>query len=91
MLFASLAILGNAYLGLSAARKYAAASVDHFHVAELGGYLKSSWKPYVETARKLSGSVVFEEYWGILSAIQRRTPDWPVDSVIHALGSKRCV
>ena len=89
LLAASLAILGNAYFGLGAARQYAAASADHFLVPELGGYLKSSWKPYVETARKLSGSVVFEEYWGVLGAIQRRTPDWPVDSVIHALGSKR--
>ncbi len=89
LLAASLAILANAYFGLGAARQYAAASADHFLVPELGGYLKSSWKPYVETARGLSGSVVFEEYWGVLSAIQRRTPDWPVDSVIHALGSKR--
>jgi hypothetical protein len=89
LLAASFAILGNAYFGLGAARQYAAASADHFLVPELGGYLKSSWKPYVETARKLSGSVVFEEYWGVLSAIQKRTPDWPVDAVIHALGSKR--
>lgn len=89
LLVLSLAVFGKSYVGLHAARESAAASVDRFYVAELGGYLKSAWVPYVETARKLSNSVVFEEYWGVLSAIQRRTPDWPVDSVIHALGSKR--
>ncbi len=89
LMIAAFAILINSTSGLLAARKHAAAATDRFFVAELGGYLKSSWRPYVETARSLSGSVVFEEYWGVLSAIQKRTPLWPVDSVIHALGSKR--
>lgn len=89
LMLAAMAILTNSVVGLLAARQNAAAATERFFVPELGGYLKSSWKPYVETARSLTGSVVFEEYWGVLSAIQKRTPLWPVDSVIHALGSKR--
>lgn len=67
-------------------------SKDYFYVSELGGYLGSNWKDYVDFARSVpTGSRVIEEYWGLVSAIRRELPLWPVDSAIHALGHVRGV
>lgn len=62
---------------------------NRIYVKELGGYLGKEWRGYVNLARKFKGATVFEEYWGIWSAIQKTFPNWPVDSVIHALGNTR--
>ncbi len=62
-----------------------------FFVAELGGYLGAEWKEYVELARRSRAQLAIEEYWGLWSAIGRQFGPWPVDSVIHALGSLRSV
>ena len=32
---------------------------------------------------------MLEEYWGVWSALRHGQPAWPIDSVIHALGSVR--
>lgn len=58
-----------------------------FFVPELGGYLGLEWKDYTNYIRQHNGSKVIEEYWGIWSALNKIFPLWPVDSVIHALGS----
>lgn len=63
--------------------------LNRFYVPELGGYLGNEWRDYVSLARASKDKVVFEEYWGLWSAILRVYPPSPVDSVIHALGSKR--
>ena len=60
-----------------------------FYVPELGGFLPSTWREYIELARENREHRVTEEYWGIWSAINRKFPKWPVDSVIHALGRVR--
>lgn len=59
-------------------------------VPELGGYLPEAWTPALAYWRGVpKGDVLFEEYWGIASALRRSFPPVPVDSVIHALGSLR--
>jgi hypothetical protein len=87
LVLSSAAIAGSVYLDH---RRHDRASRDaqRIYVAELGGYLPADWTEYVETARKTPDHVL-EEYWGIWSAIRRVVPDWPVDAVIHALGSTR--
>ena len=62
---------------------------DYFFVEELGGYLNKVWQPYVQLARESKDLVVYEEYWGIFSAIAGKHPAWKVDSIIHALGKQR--
>lgn len=62
----------------------------HF-IPELGGYIDTEWKKYIEYAQQNKESNIFEEYWGLWSAVNRRVPSWPVDSVIHALGNVRNV
>ncbi len=76
-------------------RQYARA-VEHdwndasrFYVPELGGYLGTGWRDYIELARQAQARQVVEEYWGIWSAVRHSLPPWPVDSVIHALGRTR--
>lgn len=66
----------------------AANDPSRIYVSELGGYLPTNWRWYVEEAR-LFQSTVIEEYWGIFSAIQGRNGMFPVDSLIHALGTTR--
>jgi hypothetical protein len=63
-------------------------SPNHFHSKELGGYLNQKWHDYIELAKQTHGATT-EEYWGLWSATNRTFPDWPVDSVIHALGEVR--
>lgn len=63
--------------------------LNRFYVTELGGYLNSDWKDYINFARSNSNRLVTEEYWGIWSAMNKTFPSWPVDSVIHALGNVR--
>ncbi|MDP2904289.1 MAG: hypothetical protein Q8N96_14480 [Methylovulum sp.] len=63
---------------------------NRFFVHELGGYLPKEWYDYIELARNTpSNQLVAEEYWGIWSALRRSFFNWPVDSVIHALGDTR--
>ena len=66
--------------------------VNRFFVVELGGYLSKDWHDYVQLARStpLELSVV-EECWGVWSALRRTFFNWPVDSIIHALGNTRNV
>jgi hypothetical protein len=60
-----------------------------FYVPELGGYLNKQWNSYIVLARETSQTGVFEEYWGLWSALRKTFASWPVDSVIHALGRTR--
>ena len=63
---------------------------NRFFVPELGGYLGSEWRDYIQLARNTTAKeTVIEEYWGLWSAMQRKFAPWPVDSVIHALGHTR--
>jgi hypothetical protein len=62
---------------------------EYIHVTELGGYLSYDWSPYVAQVRANKDKIVYEEYWGIWSAITRKFNKWKVDSIIHALGSVR--
>jgi hypothetical protein len=77
------------YTNWNAASKHAQTDESRFLVPELGGYLSQDWQAYAELARQNSEAAVAEEYWGIWSAINRVFPPWPVDSLIHALGSVR--
>lgn len=67
----------------------AATDPERFYVPELGGFLPRSWEDYVTFARTHRSDPIIEEYWGIWSAVNQQLPLWPVDSVIHALGSIR--
>jgi hypothetical protein len=94
--FVMVILLGlSAYLMIDSLNKYklernvAQSDPNRFFIPELGGYLPVDWQEYVALARASKDKVVFEEYWGIWSAILRIFPEWPVDSVIHALGRKR--
>ncbi len=55
---------------------------------ELGGYLSTDWREYIQLARSFKGTVI-EEYWGLFSATRRSFSLWHVDAVIHAMGSQR--
>jgi hypothetical protein len=71
-------------------RGQAQADEQHFWIPELGGYLNRDWESYIRFIRQTpSDDDVFEEYWGIWSAMRRPQPLMPVDSVIHALGGLR--
>lgn len=73
-----------------AVREQARQDPLHFRVPELGGYLNRDWQPYIQFIRQTGpDDSVFEEYWGIWSAMRRPEPLLPVDSVIHALGRLR--
>lgn len=76
----------NQYINLSNQNKN---NPDKFFVEELGGYLNTDWKDYVEFIRKSKDHSVIEDYWGIWSSMNRKFPPWPIDSVIHALGHTR--
>lgn len=67
----------------------ARADQSRFYVQELGGFLPTAWLNHVELARSKKNEQVIEEYWGILSGVTHNKSGLPVDSVIHALGSKR--
>jgi sarcosine oxidase delta subunit len=67
----------------------ASKDANRFYVSELGGYLNTEWKDYIYLARENSESGTFEEYWGLWSATRKIFPNWPVDSLIHALGQTR--
>jgi len=62
---------------------------DKFYVSEFGGYLGKEWQGYIDYIRQHKDNEVIEEYWGIWSSLNGKFPSWPVDSVIHALGSVR--
>ncbi|MEI7973007.1 MAG: hypothetical protein WCH11_01420 [Bdellovibrio sp.] len=76
---------------LVVAKSLRSKSQEKMFVEELGGYLPSTFDSYVDLARAQKGKPVFEEYWGIFSAITKSFSPWPVDSVIHALGKVRDV
>lgn len=84
----SVLILYHSVDKLHSGRSSAANDGKRFFVPELGGYLENEWKGYIKLARETAQPVT-EEYWGIWSATRRTFPDWPVDSVIHALGKTR--
>lgn len=67
----------------------ARADQSRFYVQELGGFLPTAWLNHVELARSKKDELVIEEYWGIWSGVTHNRSGLPVDSVIHALGSKR--
>lgn len=69
--------------------KIAKNDARRFYVPEFGGYLATGWKEYIDYARDHKDSRVIEEYWGILSSLNRSFPAWPVDAAIHALGEVR--
>lgn len=75
------------------ARRLEAARQDpaRFFVPELGGYLGIAWRDEVTWVRRNDAARVIEEYWGLWSALRRSASGWPVDAVIHALGSTRVV
>ena len=82
--------LASSLVSIYLERKMLASDGDgRIYVRELGGYLPPGWEGYVAQARSSAPAIVIEEYWGIFSAIRRVFPPWPVDSVIHALGSVR--
>ncbi|MFZ5523397.1 MAG: hypothetical protein ACOY9D_04855 [Pseudomonadota bacterium] len=89
MLVISMLLMIDSFDRYKSERNVAQADTTRFYVPELGGYLTSDWRNYIALARASKDKVVFEEYWGLWSAILRVFPEWPVDSVIHALGSKR--
>ncbi|NOT15851.1 MAG: hypothetical protein HOP21_09830 [Methylotenera sp.] len=63
---------------------------QRFYISELGGYLSTDWRDYIQLARATPLNIsVYEEYWGIWSALRHTFPNWPVDSIIHALGHTR--
>lgn len=62
---------------------------DRFYVPEFDGYLETQWRSYIDYIRQHNDKVVIEDYWGIWNSLNRKFPSWPVDSVIHALGSVR--
>ncbi len=94
---AGIALLAGALLVAAGGKMHAATVTgqarhdqEHFRIPELGGYLNRSWEPYIDLIRQTDPhDSVFEEYWGIWSAMRRPTHLLPVDSVIHALGRLR--
>jgi hypothetical protein len=72
-------------------RRLAKQDTNRMYVPELGGYLHKQWDQYVQLARSHRGRNTLEEYWGLWSAIHKSFSDWPVDSVIHALGHTRSI
>ena len=75
----------------ASAKKTAESDPYRFYVQELGGYLPTDWREYIMQARASKETPALEEYWGLWSAITRRHNSPPVDSIIHALGSKRTI
>jgi hypothetical protein len=70
--------------------RFSAQNNEHlFYSPELGGYLETQWKDYINMAKNSDGSVVIEEYWGLWSATRKSFSGWPVDATIHALGETR--
>ncbi len=60
-----------------------------FFVPELGGYLPTDYKKYIDFVTENSDKKILEEYWGLWSVINRVFGPWPVDSIIHAFGPIR--
>lgn len=56
---------------------------------ELGGYISTNYKEYLEFIHSNKNASFVEEYSGLWNAISHRNPLLKVDSVIHALGSIR--
>lgn len=88
-IFLCLTIVVKSPQAYSSARDWAAKDPGRFYVPELGGFMPREWENYVTFARNHRSDPIIEEYWGIWSAINRQTPVWKVDAVIHALGSIR--
>lgn len=84
----SACVAALSFRGLSAHAIKAKSDPARLFVPELGGYLDARYRDYVALARATDLDII-EEYWGLWSAMQRKIPPWPVDSVIHALGRKR--
>ena len=82
-------LLINSFNDMSSKLSSAKNDPNRFYVHELGGYLGNEWKDYINLAKRTKETGIFEEYWGLWSATQKTFSSWPVDSVIHALGSTR--
>jgi hypothetical protein len=89
ILFLSSGFMLTSIYNFKSDKVIASNDVNRFYVAELGGYLSKEWKDYIDLARRTNEPEVFEEYWGLWSATRKIFPAWPVDSVIHTLGSTR--
>lgn len=79
----------NDFFNLYKNKTSAESDTSRIYVNELGGYLDSDWKDYVDLARASTDKKTIEEYWGIWSAISKSKSNWPVDAAIHALGKTR--
>ncbi len=60
---------------------------NYKYIQEFNGFLNSELIPYLDFIEKNKNKPIIEEYWGLWSAYTRKKSLWPVDSVIHALGS----
>lgn len=77
------------WMNYQQASEIAESDSGRFYVPEFGGFLATGWKDYINYARSHRDSKIIEEYWGILSSLNRSFPSWPVDAAIHALGEVR--
>lgn len=89
ILILSIIFTGNLWKNLIQSSDIAKNDSHRFYVPELGGYLPSTWKSYIDLVKENSQKKVFEEYWGIWSALKGTPSTWPVDATIHALGHTR--
>lgn len=79
----------DSYSSFKEIRNQVSNDSQKFYSAELGGYLGREWKGYIDYAIQHKQLIAVEEYWGLLSSINRSRSPWQVDSAIHALGSVR--
>jgi hypothetical protein len=89
LVIASAVAVASVVQNLIDLRSNTRADPNRMYVPELGGYLGREWADYLYLARTTEPKGIYEEYWGIWSALRRIVPSWPVDSVIHALGDTR--
>lgn len=69
-----------------------ASNTQQTYVKELGGYMSTAWIPYLRFFREHPDSIIFEEYWGVASAMHPErnfASGTQVDAAIHALGQQR--
>jgi hypothetical protein len=87
-----LVFFGISWFGMSGYNKklvFTQADQSKFYVHELGGFLDSNYRDYIDYARQHRELVAVEDYWGLWNSLNRSFPPWPIDSVIHALGRVR--
>jgi len=89
VLLVFLGILGFGIIDYKKKLDFVKTDQSTFYVDELGGFLDSNYRDYIDYARQHRELVAVEDYWGLWNSLNRSFPPWPVDSVIHALGSVR--